>query len=193
MTGVVLCGGESTRMGSDKGLLQHNSITWAGIALNKLHVLNLPVILSVNDRQHSLYSNTFQNSDLVKDDASLKIGGPLKGILSVHLHTPAEDLLVTACDMPDMHSQVLKQLIAAFATTKVEAYAFRNEEHIEPLSAIYTSGGLQKIYKLYQEGKLNRFSLHHVLGVLNTRYLLMPPQWKSYFYNFNTPQDLHGK
>jgi molybdopterin-guanine dinucleotide biosynthesis protein A len=147
----------------------------------------------VNDQQQSVYSETFHDNDLVKDDSSLQVGGPLKGILSVHLHLPAEDLLVTACDMPDMQSEVLEQLIAASTTNDAEAFAFRSEEHIEPLSAVYTAGGLQKIHSLYKDGKLNRFSLHHILGVLNTYYLPMPPEWKQYFYNFNTPQDLRGK
>lgn len=193
MTGVVLCGGDSTRMGDDKGLLQHKSFTWAGIALNKFKALKLPVILSVSDFEYALYEEAFPGETLVKDDPALNIGGLLKAILSVHLYQPDHDLLVTASDMPDMQTKVLETLIAARATKTREAYAFRNKEHIEPLSAIYTAAGLQKINTLYKKGELNRFSLHHVLGVLDTHYLPMPPEWKSYFYNFNTPQDLRGK
>ncbi len=193
MTGVVLCGGESTRMGSDKGLLKSNSITWTEIALDRFKVLKLPVILSVNDRQHSLYSKTFKNSILIEDDATLKIGGPLKGILSVHLQQPEEDLLVTACDTPDMRTEVLEHLIAARATTQAEAFAFRSDKHTEPLSAIYTTKGLKKINSLYRNDRLKRFSLHHVLEVLQTTWLPLPEEWKHYFYNFNTPQDLRGK
>ncbi len=58
---------------------------------------------------------------------------------------PKEDLLVTACDTPDMRTEVLEHLIAARATTQAEAFAFKSVEHTEPLSAIYTANGLKKI------------------------------------------------
>lgn len=32
MTGIILCGGKSSRMGSDKGLLSTSGITWAETA-----------------------------------------------------------------------------------------------------------------------------------------------------------------
>jgi molybdopterin-guanine dinucleotide biosynthesis protein A len=180
-------------MGTDKGLLEHDLISWAEIALRKLQAVKLPVLLSVNEQQLPLYAELFDPGVLVKDDASLKIGGPLKGILSVHLHQPGTDLLVTACDMPDMQVDVLEHLLAERAAGNTEAVVFRHEGYIEPLSAIYTSVGLQKIQALYEKGKLNRFSLHHVLGVLNTRFLPMPSEWKRHFLNLNTPQDLPGK
>ncbi len=65
MTGVILCGGKSTRMGSDKGLMQYQSITWAELAINKLAELNVPVVLSVNEQQYQLYSGRFLKSIIV--------------------------------------------------------------------------------------------------------------------------------
>ena len=44
MIGVVLCGGNSTRMGSDKGLLKEEEETWAELAGRKLKALQLPVL-----------------------------------------------------------------------------------------------------------------------------------------------------
>ena len=50
LLGVVLCGGESKRMGSDKGLLQLNGKTWSQHVAQKFHDQNLPVVVSINEK-----------------------------------------------------------------------------------------------------------------------------------------------
>src|SRR6478609_4900993 len=102
MIAVVLCGGQSMRMGTDKGLIKQDSITWSELACNKLASLQLPVVLSVNKQQYRAYAAIHQSTLLIQDDDALDIGGPLKGILSVHLQAAEKDLMVLACDMPDM-------------------------------------------------------------------------------------------
>ena len=118
------------------------------------------------------------------------MGGPLKGILSVHLQYPAEDLLVVACDMPALQPEVLQHLIKARSESASDAFVFRNGDAAEPLCAIYTSKGLAEIGWQYMQGVLRRFSLKHVLEGLDTAYLPLPPGWEKNFYNCNTPADL---
>lgn len=190
MTGVVLCGGQSSRMGKDKGLLQHESSSWAQLAANKLTALHLPVVLSVNSQQYDSYNKLFQNPILIKDDDSLNIGGPLKGLLSVYLQLPAEDLLVLACDMRYMKIEVLQQLLKTNSATNAEAIVFDNENTIEPLCAVYKATGLKKIYDQYSHGLLKKFSMYYILQLLNTCCLPVPQEWRICFTNFNTPEDL---
>lgn len=190
MIGVVLCGGKSTRMGSDKGLLQHEALTWVEIMANKLAGLKLAVVLSVNEQQFPLYSAKFTHLPIVKDFHSLNINGPLKGILSVSLTKPHDDLIVLACDMPEMHQKVIGHLMRISSGRKEEAFAFMNISGVEPLCAIYTSEGLKKIYECYKQGQLKKHSLHYVLENLKTFYLPVPDEWKEYFKNCNSPDDL---
>ncbi len=192
MTGVVLCGGQSTRMGSDKGMLLQNSIAWVQLAASKLMAVGLPVVLSVNGQQYSLYKSCFPDDVLIMDDETLETGGPLKGILSVHLQHTREDLLVLACDMPAMQTEVLLQLISASKTNVAEAFVFRSPEHIEPLCGIYTSQGLAKIHAEMMNGQLKKHSMHAVLERLKTLYLFMPIEYERSFANFNSPGDLVG-
>lgn len=102
MKGVILCGGQSSRMGTDKGMLPYNSITWAQLAADKLAALQLPVVISVNEQQYCFYKSRLPQFNIIQDNNFLQIGEPLKGILSVHLQYPSDDLLVLACDMPAM-------------------------------------------------------------------------------------------
>src|SRR6185436_20377186 len=98
MLGVILCGGQSSRMGSDKGLLIINEKTWTQIAIEKLASLDIPVKISVNSNQYSAYQSKFSSIELIVDDASLPVKGPLTAVLSCHLKYPSEDLFILACD-----------------------------------------------------------------------------------------------
>lgn len=191
MTGVVLCGGESTRMGFDKGLMEYESFTWAELASNKLAELGLPVVLSVNERQYQSYTKRFSKSSIVKDVESLQVYGPLKGILSVHLQIHGEDLLVLACDMPAMNKDVLRFLVNSSSAEKKDVFAFKNDKQIEPLCAIYTAIGLTKIDRHYKQGQLKKHSLHYLLETVSTCYLPVPENWKKYFRNYNFLNDLN--
>ena len=187
---MVLCGGQSIRMGQDKGLLNYASGTWVEAAVEKLKVLSLPVLVSVNEAQYKSYSNLFQNSMLVIDNNTLTVHGPLKGILSAHLQYPNEDLLILACDMRNMQPAVLEYLINTFSCGGVDAAVFRNGDQMEPLCGIYSASGLHKIYEHYLHGLLKKFSMHSVLQLLHTTYLPVPEKWKGAFNNFNTAEDL---
>jgi molybdopterin-guanine dinucleotide biosynthesis protein A len=193
MTGIVLCGGQSTRMGIDKGMLQKDATPWAQLAFNKLATLSIPVVLSVNQQQQTIYSNFFDSSSLIIDDNNLSIGGPLHGILSVHKTFPSEDLFVVACDMIAMQTFVLQDIYknaVAGNNNEYDAFVFKNEQGIEPLCGIYTSRGLQHIYNMYQHQQLKKHSMIHVLESLHTKYLSLPDDWEKYFSNCNSPEDV---
>jgi molybdenum cofactor guanylyltransferase len=190
MMGVVLCGGQSSRMGKDKGLLQYQSTSWAQLAAEKLKQVQLHVVVSVNAQQYDAYRNLFQNLIVVIDANTLDIAGPLKGILSVHAQQPKEDLLILACDMRDMQPEVLEQLIVTNFDSDVEAVVFKNGDTIEPLCGIYTAKGLHKVYEQYRHGLLKKFSMQSVLQALDTIYLSVPENRENCFRNFNTAADL---
>jgi molybdenum cofactor guanylyltransferase len=191
LIGVVLCGGQSTRMGTDKGLLEHQSATCAQLAIDKLLTLKIPVVLSVNEQQFNVYKSHFTKTPLVPDNAELNIGGPLKGILSVHLQPSSQDLLVLACDMINMNVKILEELKRSY-NKQYEAFVFKCEDAVEPLCGIYTSAGLKKVYDLYVQGQLKRHSMMYVLENLNTQYLALSQEEKLYFNNYNSPSDLRS-
>ena len=192
MIGVILCGGQSTRMGTDKGMLQQEESSWAQLAFNKLSSLNIPVVLSVNQQQQNSYRDIFDQSLLIEDDNKLNIGGPLRGILSVHNIVPSDDLFVLACDMLAMQTLVVEYLYkkAIANNNENEALVFKNEQTVEPLCGVYLSKGLKYIYTLYQQQRLKKHSMMYVLESLNTKYLSLSDNREKYFSNYNSPEDL---
>jgi molybdenum cofactor guanylyltransferase len=193
MTGVILCGGQSTRMGVDKGLLKLHANTWAQTAVDKMVQLNIPVVLSVNHQQFEEYATVFDAGKLVTDNPLLKLKGPLLGVLSVHLLYPHEHLLVLACDMPLMETSLLKQLPDAFNNdANHNAFVFINNNEPEPLCGIYTAPALAHIYQLYQANKLVKHSMKFALENMHVAYLPVKPAQQKFFRNFNAHAELNG-
>lgn len=192
MLGVVLCGGQSMRMGSDKGLLKLHASTWAQTAVDKITAISLPYVLSVNAQQQEAYENFFDKKLLVQDAPSLDLKGPLCGVLSVHLQYPQQDLLVLACDMPLMETALLTELIAFYEAHQPAACLFNNEGAPEPLCAVYAAAALKQVYQLYLSAKLLRHSMKFMLEQIEVAVLPLPAGKKNCFRNFNAHAELNG-
>jgi len=193
MLGIVLCGGASSRMGRDKGLFPTEKGNWAEKMLDNFKNLGIPGLLSVNSKQVDQYRSVFPGLELICDNDALLIKGPLAAVLSVHGKYPAEDLFVTACDMPKMELVVLQGLANQY---KKEAghdgYVYTNAGEPEPLCGIYSAGGLAVIKAIYDRGELLRHSMKFMLDHLSVVRIPIPETWKIYFRNINAHADLNG-
>ena len=194
MIGIVLCGGQSSRMGSDKGLLPADDSTWAKSAVNNLAALGIPVSLSVNELQYNNYTTAFSGTEIITDNDLLVLHGPLLGVLSAHLQHPLQNLFVLACDMPLMETSVVRNLYNHYLQTDAyDAFVFTNDEQPEPLCGIYCARGLAAILDMYKTLALTRHSMKFMLEHLNTRYIAITEKQKKYFKNFNAHADLNGE
>lgn len=193
MVGVVLCGGQSTRMASDKGLLTTKENRWAQIAADKLKTLGVQIAISINKSQVRDYSSIFPGKQLVIDNEGLTINGPLRGLLSVHLQFPGEDLMTLACDMPLMETDLLIKLTEqSYKNFSANSFVYTHDGEPEPLCGIYRSQGLDHIMNLYRSNQLPKFSMKYVLEQINTYNIVIPENKKQCFQNFNTHADLKG-
>lgn len=213
MLGVILCGGESTRMGKDKGLILRENKTWAEWAIEKMQTLDIPVVVSVNVGQREAYERALggwmlggapsakeelgtqtlgreegAGRTFITDDPGLGVRGPLAGLMSVHLRYPAEDLFVLACDLPFMETGILRELYRRYRHTRsAQAWLFSIDDEPEPLCTIYTAGAMAQILRLHREGGLLRHSLKYALGQLAVDTLPVPERQRYIFTNVNTP------
>ena len=193
MLGIILCGGASTRMGSDKGLLKQEAKTWAQTAFEKLSSLNIPVKFSVNNQQKEEYEKIFSQEDLFVDDQTLSINGPVLGVLSAHLYNSTEDLFLLACDLPLMDETLLKELFTLSKTnSSYDVFLYTNDDEPEPLCGIYTAKGLKKIMALYADDKLIKHSMKFMLEQLSVCKVALNETQKKAFRNFNAHADLNG-
>jgi len=153
-------------------------------------LLDIPVKLSVNKKQEFVYAAIFSPDELVVDDDSLDLKGPLLGLLSCHLAFPGEDLFVLACDMLYMKTDLLVKLLEKYQQQIADAYIFSNDVKAEPLCGIYTDRSLSYVSDLYKTKKLHTYSMKFILEQLNVCAVPLEDEEKKYFQNFNSPSDI---
>lgn len=188
---VIFCGGASTRMGQDKGLIKTSTGNWAQSSATLLASLNLPVFVSIHPKQQDSYSSFFAAEQLVADNMNLTIHGPMLGLLSIHEKFSANDILVLACDMRKMNQALPAELITAYQTKKgFDAYLFSQEQEPEPFLAIYCQQALASIYATTISGNLQKQSMKFMLSQLNPYYLPITEATHHCFSNINSSDDL---
>jgi molybdenum cofactor guanylyltransferase len=183
LLGVILCGGESKRMGSDKGLLKTGNTIWALSTAAKLTPFGIPVIFSINERQQESYRPYISPDHFVTDSVDVK--GPLKGLLSVHKKFPGKDLLLLACDMSDLDAPTIQKIITTYLEeSQYDFFVYQDLEFAQPFCGIYTSQGLEKEYALALRHNLPDFSLQSMLNNGTTRRIKI--EHAAAFRNYNS-------
>ena len=179
--GLVLAGGKSTRMGTDKGLLSYHGKPQREYLYEQMRPLCRDVYLSIRPEQKDSLPEGFAS---IADENIYR--GPLNGLLSAHHAFPEAALLVVACDLPLIDRQVLEYLISrrnpdAMAT----AFATRKTGLPEPLAAIWEPHGLQAAETHLQtaESSCPRKFL------INTETTLVYPEDDLWVANANEPEE----
>jgi molybdopterin-guanine dinucleotide biosynthesis protein A len=128
--GLVLAGGQSQRMGTDKGLLQYHGQPQREVAFNLLQPYCEQTFISCNASQAS-------GITLPKIEDRFLGLGPMGGILSAFQTAPDAAWLVVATDLPYLNPEMLHYLIA-HRNPSALATAFRGYLELpEPLLTIW--------------------------------------------------------
>lgn len=125
--GLVLTGGKSTRMGTDKSELNYHGKPQKEFVKELLENQELEVFYSVHNQE---YENEIS-------DAFLNLG-PFGGICSAFQRDPNSAWFVLAIDLPFVNQELIQLLLAKRNPAKVAtAVKGKNKEFPEPLIAIY--------------------------------------------------------
>ena len=162
LIGLVVCGGQSTRMGMEKYLLDYHGLPQYKYVYNLLKNIDIQAFISCNSSQKAAIPAIYHT--IVDTPPYLNIG-PMAALLSAHAAYPDASFVVVGCDYPFMDDQGIEQLKSA-RDVYVSACAFYNEDHnmFEPLLAIYEPAIFPTMVKQYQEGN---YSLQKLLKSLN--------------------------
>ena len=145
LCGLVLAGGRSSRMGTDKAALVHpdgrplarrcyDLLAGAGCAL---------VVLSLrHDQEVPTGFSDLQALAIVRDPAN-SAGGPLAGMIAAMSLHPDADWLVLACDLPRLDAATLRHLVSSMRPDELFlSYRSEFDGLPEPLCALYAPAAL---------------------------------------------------
>ena len=107
LNGLVLIGGKSTRMGTEKYQLAYNGKAQYLHVIDLLTEIDIPTYVSCNAQQIDQIEKATQ---IIPDE--YQAIGPMGGILSAMRFNPKASWLVIACDLPLISSNTIEKLIA---------------------------------------------------------------------------------
>ena len=183
VTGVILAGGESRRMGSDKSLLPLDGGRFIDHAYRTLAALFDEVLIVTNS------PDLYAGLPCRKVPDLYPVKGSLAGIHSGISHARTEKIFVVACDMPFLSAEVIRRLCAGGEAADVVIP--RSERGVEPLHALYDTRCLPAVEDLLDAGekKIVRFFPRvRVCEVSPAAFADCDPEGLS-FRNINTPQE----
>jgi molybdopterin-guanine dinucleotide biosynthesis protein A len=185
VSGIVLAGGKSTRMGGiNKALLEVGGTPILKKIVSLLDRIFEEVILITNSPEEF----EFLSKPMFRD---LRVGkGSLGGLWTGLYHCHSEYGFLVACDMPFLNEQIIRLLVGLAKDTDVVIPEIRG--HFEPLHAIYSVRCLSHIKDLIDEADLKIISLFprvNVIPVPESELAFYDPELR-FVMNLNTPKDL---
>lgn len=180
LRGLLLAGGKSRRMGSDKAeLAVHGDESLRDRGMRLLGDVTDQASLSIAaDDSRSYPIPTL--ADAIADK------GPLGGILTALESEPGSAWLVVACDLPNLDGDTLAHLVAA-RDPAADATAFLSDIDAipEPLCAIYEPSA---ITQLRADVGANKLCARHFIRSLNLHSIPLPSAGA--LRNCNRPEDI---
>lgn len=180
-TAIILAGGKSKRMGTDKALLEIDGTSMVKRLYNFLSPLFDTILISVGFESN--LSLPFPADNIIRD---IEIGnGPLMGIYSTLLASPTSINFIIACDIPEIHVTLLQTLLASSEENEISVPSF-SECQYEPLFAVYKKKVSSKAKKVLD---MNKRKITSLFSECKTAIIPVPDN--SWYVNLNTPGDYH--
>ena len=195
---IILCGGQSKRMGRDKGSLIIKDNPMIKYILSTLNNEIDEVIIVLNDAERiDKYMKFINPKDynyrLKFAEDKIKNKGPISGILTGLENISTDYAIVFPCDNPFVTKNTIQTLFNEISENVQAVVPYHDEKNklktSEPLHSIYNKNIVPTIKDLISKDSL------HIKGVIEkieTKFVLIDNKkiLKKEFRNLNRPEDL---
>jgi molybdopterin-guanine dinucleotide biosynthesis protein A len=182
ITGIIICGGKSSRMGREKGDCLLNSKPLIEYPLEVLSSVCRQVLLGTDKKNYR-----YLQLPMVLDE--YKGIGPLGGIHACLKASSTTDNLIISCDMPLISKELVEYILSQNRDDDVVLPVFKGKP--EPLCAYYNKRIVDGLENYIQK---KMYKIQDVVKKFRTRLLIIDSSLDFYaeelFYNVNAPGDI---
>jgi len=183
VTGIILAGGKSSRMGTDKGLQELCGKPLINYAIQSLSGLCSTILISTS-------SDAYQSFGYKTVADEIPGIGPMGGIYSALKQSKTDINLVLSCDLPFVSKELLSFILKNSEGYQV-AVPWQGNQHYEPLCGFYHLSILEQI-SLYIQN--NNYKLPDIFEEISINRLVINKESDFYteelFLNVNSKHDL---
>ncbi len=184
MTGIILSGGKSIRMGENKAFIEIDGVSIIRRIDLLFKELFQEVVIVTNEKELFMNLGSKIYTDLLPDKGAL--GGLYTGLYFSNFHYS----FCVACDMPFIKKSLVEYLIKN--REDADVIVPKTKDGLQPLHAIYSRNCLNPIKKIIERGKYKILDFYHTVKVRIVEeddFSFLDPIGES-FINVNTPEEL---
>ncbi|MEO8535699.1 MAG: molybdenum cofactor guanylyltransferase [Flavobacterium sp.] len=162
LTVFILCGGKSTRMQSEKGLVLFQKKPFIEHIIQAILPITEKINLITATPEYD-YLPYQKLPDIITDK------GPLGGIYTALTHSETEFNLILSCDIPLISTELLSELISKH-NEEAGVTVFASESKVHPLIGIYSTKMLPVIKEAIDGNELKMMDLiakipHQIINI----------------------------
>jgi molybdopterin-guanine dinucleotide biosynthesis protein A len=182
---IILSGGKSSRMGTNKALLKINEKTNIERITDTLKMSFNDIILVTNNPEHYQFLGLQMVTDIYPDQ------GPLAGIHAGLLASKFDVNFIAACDMPFVSGELAEVLVNQCGDYDAVIPIINGRQH--PLFAVYQKRVTEEIAHSIEAGRLR---IKQLLEQLHVKYVTeenlqayCSNDLERVFFNMNHPNE----
>lgn len=183
VSGIILAGGKSSRMGTNKALIKFGTNSLIENTVNLFKEIFKEVIIVSNEPE--LYQDL--KIKVIKD---IIPAGPVSGIHAGLVEAQNFYSFFTACDMPFLHKQLIEKIVEE--SQGYDVAVPKMGEYFEPLFAVYSKNCIQPIEEDLQNGICQIINFYPKVKVkhIDQEVINSIVNPNKVFFNVNTKEDL---
>jgi len=186
LSGIILSGGKSVRMGQNKAFIEIDGISIINRIVTLFNELFQEIIIVTNEKELFYSFDSKIYSDLIPNKGAL--GGLYTGIF----FSSFPFSFCVACDMPFINKSIVHYLIQNLK--EYDVIVPQTKDGLQPLHAIYSKNCLRPIKNMIEQGKYKILDFYHLVRVKivdEEHFIQLDPKRES-FLNINTPDELNS-
>jgi molybdopterin-guanine dinucleotide biosynthesis protein A len=182
ISAYVLCGGKSTRMQSEKGLVLYKGKPFIRWIIEAIMPITPNIILVTSNGDY-----TFMGLPMIEDTYADK--GPVGGIFTALNHTDTEQNLILSCDVPKITTSLLAKLTSESKQKDALITFLSDDKNDYPLIGVYKKKALKTFSDAISAEKLK---LCPLVNSISYHKIIINTEEKSLVQNINSKAELHA-